>query len=154
MKENNLIRCQEEKTILQMHEIREKVLFTSGNYDRNHPDDKNSNHHCFIYLFGNNAVGTVRLDFIEAHTAAVRLVAVLPEHQGQKVGSKMLSCIEKYAAERGVDKLVTNAAVDAEKFYLAIGYVRESWVDPGEGILRPTIAMSKKIDISQARNKC
>ena len=83
MSELKLVHCKDEQTLMRMHEIREKVLFTSGKYDRNHAGDKNPNNHCFIFMRDNIAVGTVRLDFIEPHVAAVRLVAVLPEYQGQ-----------------------------------------------------------------------
>lgn len=145
MNDFKLIRCNNEEYILQMHEIREKVLFPHGNYDRNHPDDVNPNHHCFIFLLNKTAVGTVRLDFFHSHEAAVRLVAVLPKFQGQKIGSKMLFAIEKYAKKNGVTRLVTNATVDAKKFYASIGYIQEDWIDPGEGTSEPTISMSKRL---------
>lgn len=145
MNDFKLVRCNDKESIFQMHEIREKVLFPHGNYDRNHPDDVNSNHHCFIFLLNKTAVGTVRLDFIRSHEAAVRLVAVLPEFQGQKIGSKMLFAIEKYAKQNGVTKLVTNTAIDAKGFYESIGYTQEDWIDLGEGTSQPTIAMSKRL---------
>lgn len=145
MDETKLIHCHDEQARSKMHEIRERVLFTSGVYDRDHADDKNPNNHCFIFTLGGNAVGTVRLDYIEPHIAAVRLVAVLPEYQGQKIGSRMLAAIEIYAQQTGIDKLVTNAAVDAKGFYEAIGYVSEVWIDPGEGISQPTTPMIKKL---------
>jgi GNAT superfamily N-acetyltransferase len=143
MNEYKLLRCNDEVSLLKMHEIREKVLFSSGNYDRYHPDDINPDHHCFVFLLNETVVGTVRLDFINPQEAAVRLVAILPEYQRRKIGSKMLNAIEDYAKQQGVNKLVTNAAVDAKKFYEAIGYISEDWIDPGEGISQPTIPMVK-----------
>lgn len=91
-------------------------------------------------------VGTVRLDLLNQQEAAVRLVAILPQHQGKKLGSKMLSAIEDYAKQLGIIKLVTNAAVNAKKFYGAIGFVSEYWNDPGEGISQPTIPMVKYLE--------
>jgi GNAT superfamily N-acetyltransferase len=145
MSEFKLVPCSDTETLLQMHTIREEVLFTSGKYDRNHADDKNPNNHCFIFLFNNTPVATVRVDFIDNNTAAIRLVAVLPDYQNLKIGSKMLRSIEDYAKERGIVKLVTNSALNATKFYESNGYVFEKWFDPGEGISQPTIPMVKKL---------
>lgn len=143
--EYKLIRCINEESLLKMHGIREKILFTDGEYDRNHADDKNPNNHCFIYMKDDNAIGTVRLDFIEKNMAAVRLVAILHEYQGQGIGAKMLSAIEDYAKQHAVYNLVTNAEIKAEGFYKALGYANDKWVDPGEGISRPTTPMTKKL---------
>jgi GNAT superfamily N-acetyltransferase len=130
-------------TLEKMHEIRIKVLFPDGNYDRNHPDDSNPNNYCFVFMDENTAVGTVRLDFLSDKVAAIRLVAILPECQGKKMGSKMIAAVEEYAKQHGVQKLVTNAAIDVERFYKSIGYVNEKWIDPGEGIARSTTPMVK-----------
>jgi predicted acetyltransferase/GNAT superfamily N-acetyltransferase len=148
MNEFSFIRCNDEKSFSAMHEIREKVLFTSGKYDRHHPDDNNPNHHCFIFMLMNIPVATVRLDFIDSDEVAVRLVAVLPEYQGQKIGSRMLSAVEDFAKQKGITRIVTNAAVDAKAFYEAIGFISENWVDTGEGISRPTIPMVKRLNYS------
>lgn len=147
MREFKLVRCNNERSLSPMHEIREKVLFAPGEYDRHHPDDRNPNHHCFLFLLENKPVATIRLDFINSHDAAVRLVAVLPEYQGKKIGSKLLKAVEDYARGKGIHKLVTNAALAAKKFYENIGFVSENWIDPGEGISQPTIPMVKKLKL-------
>jgi predicted acetyltransferase len=143
-----LVRCDNEESLSHMHEIREKVLFTSGKYDRHHPDDSNPNHHCFIFLLNNIPVATVRLDFINSQETAVRLVAVLPEYQGQKIGSRMLNAVEDYVKQKGITRLVTNSAIDAKKFYESIGFIAENWVDTGEGISRSTTPMVKKFSFN------
>jgi GNAT superfamily N-acetyltransferase len=138
-----LLLCSDNITREQMHEIRESVLFTDGKYDKNHPDDHNPENFCFVFMDDHTAVGTVRLDFLSDKIAAIRLVAILPKYQRKKVGSKMIAAIEEYAKQHGAQKLVTNAAVDAERFYKSIGYINEEWIDPSEGIARPTTPMSK-----------
>ena len=145
MPDFQLLLCSDDTTRNQMHNIRKMVLFTDSNYDKNHPDDKNPDNHCFIFMFKNTAVGTVRLDFLNDKVAAIRLVAILPAYQGKKIGAKMLEAIEEYAKQHGVHKLVTNAAINAEGFYKSIGYDNEEWIDPGEGIARPTTPMIKII---------
>jgi GNAT superfamily N-acetyltransferase len=143
-----LVRCNNEESLSRMHKIREKVLFTSGTYDRHHPDDINPNHHCFIFLLNTTPVATVRLDFINHQEIAVRLVAVLPEYQGQKIGSKMLSAVEDYAKQKGIIRLVTNSAIEAKKFYESIGFIPENWVDTGEEISQSTIPMVKRLNFN------
>lgn len=143
-----LVRSSNDKAMSQMHEIREKVLFPDGDYDRNHPDDRKPNHHCFIFLANDMPVGTVRLDFIHPHEAAVRLVAILPEYQGQKIGLKMMSDAENYAKSKGIKKLVTNSAKNAIKFYESLGFSPQKWTDPGEGIGRPTFQMAKDLKVT------
>jgi GNAT superfamily N-acetyltransferase len=136
-----------------MHEIREKVLFTDIKYNRNHADDNNPDNHCFVFMLDDKAVGTVRLDFIEKRVAAVRLVAVLPEYQGKKIGAKMLAAVEEYAKQHGIFKLVTNSAIKAEGFYKILGYKNEKWVDAGEGISKQTTPMTKTLSDPQMVDK-
>ena len=60
-----LIPCLQNATREQMHKIRQTVHFTDREYNRDHPDDKTANHHCFLFTFKDKAVGTVRLDFFK-----------------------------------------------------------------------------------------
>lgn len=145
MSKFKLVRCDSETSLSPIHEIREKVLFSPGEYDRQYPDDRNPNHHCFIFQFEDKSVGTVRLDFIKPHEVAIRLVAILPEYQRQKMGFKMLVAVEEYVREKGINKLVTNSAINAIKFYESLGFVSENWVDPSEGISQPTNPMVKRL---------
>src|ERR1700693_54994 len=138
-----LIPCLQNATREQMHKIRQTVHFTDREYNRDHPDDKTANHHCFLFTFKDKAVGTVRLDFLNDQMAAVRLGAILPEYQRQKMGTNMPEALETNAKQHSVRKLVTNARTDAESFYKSIGYTNEAWMDPGEGTTIAPIPLVK-----------
>lgn len=143
MNKYKLQRCDDQESILMMHKIREKVLFSNIKYNRFHPDDTNEKNHCFIFLVNEIPVGTVRLDFINSNKAAVRLFAILSEFQRQKIGTHMMTALEEYALNNGIEMLNTNAALDAKKFYESVGFISEKWDDPGEGSSQPTTPMVK-----------
>lgn len=54
---------------------------------------------------------------------AIRLVCVMPSKQGQGIGTKLISDIEKYAVNRGFDKIITGGVSSR----LFIGAISESW---------------------------
>ncbi len=54
---------------------------------------------------------------------AIRLICVIPSKQRQGVGSKLISDIERYAGNRGFDKIITGG-VSSKLF---IGAISESW---------------------------
>lgn len=64
MAEFKLVHCDNQNLLHEMHNIRERVLFTDGKYDRHHPDDTNPNNQCFVFLLNDKPIATVRLDFI------------------------------------------------------------------------------------------
>lgn len=55
---------------------------------------------------------------------AIRLICVMPSKQGQGIGTKLISDIEKYAENRGFDKIITGGVSSR----LFIGAISESWV--------------------------
>jgi len=145
MAEFKLVYCNNQTLLDEMHNIRETVLFKDDKYNRHHPDDVNPDNQCFIFLLNDKPVATVRLDFINPSEYAIRLVAVLPEYQGKKIGSKMMYAILDYANQKDIYKLVTNSAIEATKFYESLGFVKEAWIDTGEGVSQPTVPMVLKI---------
>lgn len=54
---------------------------------------------------------------------AIRLMCVIPSMQGKGIGTRMISNIEKYARNRGFDKLITGGVSSR----LFIGAPSESW---------------------------
>lgn len=54
---------------------------------------------------------------------AIRLICVMPSKQGLGIGTKLISDIEKYAENRGFDKIITGGVSSR----LFIGAVSESW---------------------------
>jgi len=90
-------------------------------------------------------LGTLRVDFLDNETAALRLVAVEPRLQGSGIGRKMIAAAERFISGAGRGRVVTNAAIDAVGFYARLGYEEGPWDDPGEGAGESTAPMQKQL---------
>ncbi|MBY5561836.1 GNAT family N-acetyltransferase [Rhizobium leguminosarum] len=107
------------------HDIRRAVLFEARGligYDANHPDDRRDGHFPLLLLLENTPVGAARLDLTGDETAWVRTVAISEECQGKGYGRMLMTGLEKFASQRGVERLLVNAARDAVGFYGALGW--------------------------------
>jgi GNAT superfamily N-acetyltransferase len=84
-----------------IHDLRDTVLFKGrgrSGYDRNHPDDQLPNNHFMGFWQDGELLGTLRVDFLDDVTAALRLVAVEPRLQRCGIGRKMIAAAEQRAA--------------------------------------------------------
>jgi N-acetylglutamate synthase-like GNAT family acetyltransferase len=128
-----IVRAPEEWDVY--HCIRRMELFGArgriGIYDSNHPDEYLLNHFPLLLQWEGQGIGTTRLDVRDGGLAVVRLVAITKTLQRKGHGRVLAGCVEAFAREKQVSKLLVNAASDAVGFYERIGFVRESW-DPTE----------------------
>ncbi len=90
-------------------------------------------------------LGTLRVDFIDDETAALRLVAVEPGLQRRGIGREMITAAERFISASRCRRAVTNAATDAVQFYSQLGYEELHWDDPGEGAGEPIVPMQKQL---------
>ena len=113
------------------HSIRRIELFEArgriGVYDADHNDDRAPNHFPLLLKWNGRGIATTRLDVRESGLAIVRLVAVVKAEQRKGHGRVLAARTEAFARDRGVTKLLVNAAADAVGFYERIGFVRETW---------------------------
>jgi GNAT superfamily N-acetyltransferase len=113
------------------HSIRRVELFEArgriGVYELDHPDERAPNHFPLLLKWNGRGIATTRLDLREHGLAIVRLVAVVKSEQRKGHGRALAARTEAFARERGVTKLLVNAAAEAVGFYERIGFVRESW---------------------------
>ncbi len=113
------------------HSIRRIELFEArgrmGVYDADHADDRAPNHFPLLLKWNGRGIATTRLDLRESGLAIVRLVAVVKAEQRKGHGHVLAARTEAFARDRGVIKLLVNAAADAVGFYERIGFVRETW---------------------------
>ena len=119
-----------------IHDLRDTVLFKGrgrSGYDRHHPDDQSPANHFMGFWQDGELLGTLRVDFLDNETAALRLVAVEPRLQRRGIGRKMIAAAERFILGARCRRVVTNAAIDAAQFYSRLGYEKVHWDDPGEG---------------------
>src|SRR5215471_2549213 len=119
-----------------LHDLRDRVLFKGrgrSGYDRHHPDDQSPNNRFMGFWQDGELLGTLRVDFIDDETAALRLVAVEPRLQRRGIGRQLITAAERLISTAGCRRAVTNAAIDAVQFYSQLGYEETHWEDPGEG---------------------
>ena len=113
------------------HAIRRVELFEArgriGVYDADHTDVRAPNQFPLLLEWYGTAIATTRLDVRESGFAMVRLVAVVKAEQRRGHGRVLAARTEAFARDRGVTRLLVNAAADAVGFYERIGFVRETW---------------------------
>lgn len=87
--------------------------------------DENGDFHVAAYS-GVEMVGCLFLTPIDADTVKMRQLAVLERFQGRGIGKTMVRFAEKFAADRGYKRIILDARIVAENFYLKLGYTVES----------------------------
>jgi GNAT superfamily N-acetyltransferase len=131
-----------------MHDLRDRVLFKGrgrSGYDRHHPDDQSPDNHFMGFWQDGELLGTLRVDFLDDETGALRLIAIEPRLQRRGIGGKMIAAAEQLISRAGRRRMVTNAAIDAVQFYSGLGYEEAHWDDPGEDAGEPTVPMQKQL---------
>ena len=84
-------------------------------------------------------IGTAALDRAELAT-----FFVLPEYQGQGIGTRLLAAIERQAWMQGITHLTVDSSLTGAAFYARMGYLRTG-VDR-EGTAGVQIGMEKQLD--------
>lgn len=80
-------------------------------------------HYPMIFCVDSISVGVVRIDLDEEIQEAIfRRVAIMSSEQRKGFGRKLMEAAERFALDRGYQKLVANVAIDAIPFYEKIGY--------------------------------
>ena len=102
--------------------LRKPIKFSKKSSKDNY---ENISFHIMAITDDNKIIGCGRTHFGEDNENQIRFMAVKSNFQRKGVGSKILSCLEKYIS-RNKGKLVTlNAREDAVNFYLSLGYIKK-----------------------------
>jgi N-acetylglutamate synthase-like GNAT family acetyltransferase len=116
------------------HFIRRTELFEArgrvGVYDAAHPDEFIPNHFPLLLKWDGWGLGTTRLDVRGGGVAIVRLVAIAGPEQGKGHGRVLADRTEAFARQKGINKLLVNAAANAAGFYRRLGFVRNPGTEP------------------------
>jgi len=95
-------------------------------------------------LDGDRVVGTLLLRAVDADTARIMRMAVLPESQGRATGRALVARAEALARERGFRRLMMHARSSAIGFYEKCGYsiVGDEFLEQGI----PHVRMEKELE--------
>ena len=87
---------------------------------------------------GGRLVGTLLLRTLDAHTARIMRMAVVPERQGRAIGRALVRHAEALARERGYGLLMMHARSTAVGFYEKCGYqtVGDEFIEQGIAHIR------------------
>ncbi|MBQ8568735.1 MAG: GNAT family N-acetyltransferase [Oscillospiraceae bacterium] len=98
--------------------------------------------HAVIYINGEPAAAG-RVFSEEGHEDMhIGRVCVMKKFRGTGIGARVMSVLEKVAAEKGATGVFLSAQLTAAGFYERLGYEQYGDVYPDEGV--PHIAMKKK----------
>jgi GNAT superfamily N-acetyltransferase len=74
---------------------------------------------CLVAESDQQLIGTAALEGAELAT-----FFVLPEYQGQGIGTQLLAAIERQAQTLGITRLTVDASITGVAFYTRMGYLR------------------------------
>jgi N-acetylglutamate synthase-like GNAT family acetyltransferase len=131
------------------HALRREVLWEArgrSNYNDRHADEHLPAHHPLLLKLDGRPIGTTRLDDLGNGRAAVRLVAIAIDAQGQGHGRALSVLVEDYARRLGINTLFVNAAPEAVGYYQKMSWEAYIW-DETEltGIAASTTQMKKSL---------
>jgi putative acetyltransferase len=93
---------------------------------------------CLVAEIHGRLIGTAALDGIELAT-----FFVLPEYQGQGIGTRLLAAIEQRARSLGITRITVDASLTGAAFYARNGYQRTGVEREGTAGLQ--IGMEKQV---------
>jgi GNAT superfamily N-acetyltransferase len=134
------------------HSIRRQALFEPYHpdvtYDRDHADESKPGNFPLGLIADGELVGTIRIDLLDETRAALRLVAIHPDRQGQGLGAVMLGLAEDFILQHKRRKVVVHGNPPAVGFYLANGYVERPW-DEDPVLARHIDVSARHIDVAK-----
>ena len=107
----------------QVFKIRYKVFQIEQGVDPSleFDDKEDQSEHLLAYL-GGKAIGTARIRLLDAQTAKVERVAVLPEARGLGIGKKLMEAALERLQGTPVSEVQVHAQVQVRDFYQKLGF--------------------------------
>ena len=96
-------------------------------------------------MFTNLLIGVGVLSVVEANTFMVEYLCVDSALQKKGVGTALMRCMEKIAADRGATKIVLDSRLTAIDFYQRFGYVQKGEIFHKEIAPGGHIVMEKEL---------
>ncbi|XJZ28230.1 GNAT family N-acetyltransferase [Bacillota bacterium Lsc_1132] len=113
--------------------VRKTVFVEEQNVPVEEEIDQYEEDAAHFVLYNDGApVGAGRFRIVDGY-GKVERICVLKEARGTGAGKEIMSRIEKFAAEKGLERLKLNAQTHAIPFYARLGYevVSEEFLDAG-----------------------
>jgi predicted GNAT family N-acyltransferase len=124
-------------------DIRIRVFVNEQNVSMEEEIDEFENVSTHFLLYDQEKpVGTGRLRMVDG-VGKVERICILPSHRKGGGGKLIMEKIERFAKEKGINKLKLHGQTHAEKFYKKLGYETVSDVFMEAGI--PHIVMAKEM---------
>jgi predicted GNAT family N-acyltransferase len=96
----------------------------------------------FLAYLDTQPVGTARIRFLDASTAKLERLAVLPEARNQGIGRKIMETALEFLISKRIKTVKIHAQTAVKTFYQTLGFVVEGGIFEEAGI--PHIKMSKQ----------
>lgn len=96
----------------------------------------------FLAYDGESAIGTARVRLIDAQTAKLERVAVLPERRKYGIGRKIVQTALEFLADKNISDVRIHAQISVVAFYQKLGFVAQGEAFEEAGI--PHIKMNYK----------
>lgn len=94
----------------------------------------------FVAAKNSKLLGTISLD-----EDKISRMFVLPEYQGQKIGSKLIKYVEQFAKKKGITVLCVRSSLTAYGFYQKLGYQKTR--KASNKFIGPIIWMKKIVNL-------
>jgi GNAT superfamily N-acetyltransferase len=107
------------------------LYFSSQEYDEKHPDELKLGNLPHVLVFGDEVVGTARIDLIDQTRAGLRLIGIKAGLQRQGHGTALLLLAEQLVSVLGKREIIINATTRSLPFYIKHGYAEGEWKDVG-----------------------
>lgn len=85
-------------------------------------DDLDESARHFVARVGSDPAGTARVRLLDAETAKIERVAVLPEYRGRGVGESVMRAAHEYARNEDRSRALLHAQARVSAFYESMGY--------------------------------
>lgn len=96
-------------------------------------------------IYTNLIIGTAVLGWVEENVFKVEYVCSDPVLRSKGIGTSLMRCMEKLAADRGAKKLCLDAPVDTIDFFQRFGYMQKGEMFTKEPYTQPCVNMVKPV---------
>ena len=139
--------CMHQNEWAEYHRIKNEQIFKPCHveYDKSHPSFQSENHFHFCLYQGAKVIGFAHIERLSSKKAALRPIAIDTPYQNKGHGRHLLSILEKWLINQGIEILHLHARIDALTFYEKQGYEYMPFPEPDSGLPSESKDMAKML---------